>query len=134
MQKIFILVFLLFPSLVFADDDLIGKKFLCTKLLWGFEFISSDKVNVISTDLNKITNVKKYFYETNSQLSYINLYLNQKNIRDAVFSIHQQTFRVDIWTMTSGGNTSREIIPAGFCEEVKINDMIKYIEYLKNHT
>ena len=117
MQKIFILVFLLFPSLVFADDDLIGKKFLCTKLLWGFEFISSDKVNVIS-----------------SQLSYINLYLNQKNIRDAVFSIHQQTFRVDIWTMTSGGNTSREIIPAGFCEEVKINDMIKYIEYLKNHT
>ena len=33
--------------------------------------------------------------------------------------------------MTSGGNTTREIIPPGFCQEVDIINITKYIEDLK---
>ena len=67
----------------------------------------------------------------NLELSYVNLYLSAKNLKDAVFSIHHQTLRVDIWTMTSGGNTTREFIPAGLCKDVKIDDILSYIEGLK---
>ena len=130
-MKIFIALFVLFSTSLAVGDNLTGKKFLCSKLLWGFEFISSDKVNVISTDINNKTEVKEYYYETDFELPYVNLYLGKKNIRDIVFSIHQQTLRVDIWTMTSGGNTTREIIPEGFCEEVKINNLKDYIKELK---
>tara|TARA_Y100000590_G_scaffold427215_1_gene537100 strand:+ start:800 stop:1186 length:387 start_codon:yes stop_codon:yes gene_type:complete len=123
---------LFFSSSVIAKEDFTGKKFLCSKILWGFEFISFDKVNVISTDINNITNIKEYYYESDSKLPYVNLYLVENKIRNAIFSIHDQTLRVDIWTMTSGGNTTREIIPAGFCEEVKINNMVNHIENMKN--
>ena len=134
MKKLLFIIFLLFSSSVSAAEDLTSKKLLCPKLLWGFEFISSNKVRVFDTDINQKTNIKEYYYETDFELPYVNLYLGKKNIRDIVFSIHQQTLRVDIWTMTSGGNTTREIIPEGFCEEVKINNMVNYIEDLKNHS
>ena len=131
-MKIFLFLFiLLFFSSVVKGEDLIGKKYLCSKLLWGFEFISSDKVNVISTDINNQTNVKEYYYEIDPELPYVNLYLIQNNIKDNIFSIHHQTLRVDIWTMTSGGNTTREIIPEGFCEDVNIDNLLEHIEGLK---
>ena len=101
-------------------------------MLWGFEFVSSNKVNVISTDINNKTNVKQYYYKTHSELPYVNLYLSQNDISDVVFSIHHQTLRVDIWTMTSGGNTTREIIPAGYCKDIKIKNIVNHIEDLKN--
>ncbi len=41
--------------------------------------------------------------------------------------------RVDIWTMTSGGNTTREIIPKGFCEMTNINNLFIHIEKLKTN-
>ena len=132
MKTFLILVVLFFSFSLFAGNDLSGKKFLCSKLLWGFEFISSDKVNVISTDINNITTVSEYYYEIDFELSYVNLYLNKKNRENIVFSIHDKTFRVDVWTMTSGGNTTREIIPAGFCKNIKINDIVAHIEELKN--
>ena len=128
MKKKFLILFLLFLSGSLSGNELVGKKFLCSKLLWGFEFISSEKVNVISTDTNNITKVKEYYYKNDFELSYVNLYLSAKNLKDAVFSIHHQTLRVDIWTMTSGGNTTREFIPAGFCKDVKIDNMLDYIE------
>ena len=131
MKAFFSLFLFLFPSLVFAESDLTGKKFLCVKLLWGFEFVSSDKVNVISTDINNITYLKEYYYEKDSDLPYVNLFLTQQNIRDVVFSINNKTLRVDIWTMTSGGNTTREIIPEGFCEDVNIDNLLEHIEGLK---
>ena len=88
-MKIFLFLFiLLFFSSVVKGEDLIGKKYLCSKLLWGFEFISSDKVNVISTDINNQTNVKEYYYEIDPELPYVNLYLIQNNIKDNIFSIH----------------------------------------------
>ena len=131
MKRIILLVFsffIFFSFNIFADEDLTGKNVLCSDLLWGFEFISSEKVNVISTDTNNITKVKEYYYKNDFELSYVNLYLSAKNLKDAVFSIHHQTLRVDIWTMTSGGNTTREFIPAGFCKDVKIDNMLDYIE------
>ena len=130
MKKTLIILVLFFSLSVFANDNLTGKKFLCSKLLWGFEFISSDKVRVISTDINKKTTFKDYYYEIDSTLPYVNLYLSKKK-RDIILSIHYQTFRVDVWTMTSGGNTTREIIPAGFCKDIKINNMVNHIEDLK---
>tara|TARA_B100001123_G_C14879591_1_gene855411 strand:+ start:56 stop:460 length:405 start_codon:yes stop_codon:yes gene_type:complete len=132
MKILLILFFLLFSPSVFSSDFLKDKKFLCSRVLWGFEFISSDKVNVISTDINNITTVSEYYYEIDFELSYVNLYLNKKNRENIVFSIHDKTFRVDVWTMTSGGNTTREIIPAGFCKNIKINDIVAHIEELKN--
>ena len=133
-NNFYIIIFLIFlspPFYVFGANDLSGKQYLCSKLLWGFEFISPEKVNVISTDINKKTNVKEYYYEKDLELSFINLYLNQENNKNIAFSIHDRTLRVDIWAMTSGGNTLREIIPEYFCEEVQINNMIDYIESLK---
>ena len=114
-----------------VGDDLSGKKILCAKSLWGFDFISSEKVKVISTNYNKKSKVKEYYYKTDALLPYVNIY-QLKNIRNADFSINLKTLRVDIWTMTSGGYTSREIISAGSCEEVKINNMVNHIEDLKD--
>ena len=131
MKKIHIILVLFMLSSSLAADDLKGKKLLCPKLLWGFEFISSEKVNVISTNINNQTSVKQYYYEIDFELSYVNLYLSKNNTKNAVLSIHREKFRVDIWTMTSGGNTTREIIPAGFCKVVKIHNIIEYIESLK---
>ena len=132
MKKTLFLLVLFFSSSLFAKDEFIGKKFLCDKLLWGFEFISSQQVNVISTNINNKTNVKKYYYDIDFDLRYINLYLDNQNTENAVFSIHLDTFRVDVWTMTSGGITTREIIPTGFCEEVEMNEIINYINNKKN--
>jgi len=128
--NIFFIKFLFFAFSAFAGSDFTGKQFICSKLLWGFEFISFDKVNVFSNDINRQTSVKQYYFEQSSDLPFINLYANQEN-RRIIFSIHVQTFRVYIWTMTSGGNTTREIIPEGFCEEVQVNNMLYYIESLK---
>ena len=127
MKKTLFLLLLLLSSLSFAKNEFIERKFLCDKLLWGFDFVSSQQVNVISTDINNKTDVEKYYYEIDSELRYINLYLDKQNTENAVFSIHLDTFRVDIWTMTSGGITTREIIPSGFCKEVEMNDIINYI-------
>ena len=129
--KIIFLTFLFFSFSVCGVNDLIGKKYLCANFLWGFEFFSSDKVNVIRTDINNKSIIQQYYYEKNLELPFINIYLNKGNKEDIIFSIHDPTFRVDIWTMTSGGNTTREIIPEGICEEVKIKNMLHYIEDLK---
>ena len=133
MKIIIITILLLIPSSILAKNDLKGKQYFCSKLLWAFDFISSDKVNVISTDINKQTLVKEYYYEMDTELPYINLYLDKRKIKDLSFSINHQTLRVDIWTMTSGGNTTREIIPEGFCENVKIKNLLSYIENLKTN-
>ena len=113
--------------------NLVGKNILCSDLLWGFEFISSQKVKVINTDINNVTNVREYYYETNSKLPYINIYLTQNQIRDLIYSVHLKTLRVDIWTMTSGGNTTREMIPIGFCEMTNISNILTHIEKLKTN-
>jgi len=132
MKKSIFIIFFLFTSSLYGKNNFEGKKFLCSKLLWGFEFISSEKANIISTNINNETNLNEYYYEIDHELSYINFFLLKKNDRENVFSIDLETFRVDIWTMTSGGNTTREIIPEGFCQEVKINNIVNFIENLKN--
>ena len=136
MKRLILLIFFSFIFLiinVFADENLDGKNILCSDLLWGFEFISSQKVKVINTDINKVTNVREYYYETNSKLPYINIYLIQNQIRDLIYSVHLKTLRVDIWTMTSGGNTTREMIPKGFCEMTNISNILTHIENLKTN-
>ena len=136
MKRVILLIFFSFIFLifnVFADEDLDGKNILCSDLLWGFEFISSQKVKVINTDINNVTNVREYYYETNSKLPYINIYLIQNQIRDLIYSVHLKTLRVDIWTMTSGGNTTREMIPIGFCEMTNISNILTHIENLKTN-
>ena len=136
MKRLILLIFFSFIFLiinVFADENLDGKNILCSDLLWGFEFISSQKVKVINTDINKVTNVREYYYETNSKLPYINIYLIQNQIRDLIYSVHLKTLRVDIWTMTSGGNTTREMIPIGFCEMTNISNILTHIENLKTN-
>ena len=133
MKKIFFLFCFLFSLSIIASEDLIGKNYLCSDLLWGFEFISSQKVKVINTDINNETNFREYYYETDSKLPYINIYLIQNQIRDLIYSVHLKTLRVDIWTMTSGGNTTREIIPKGFCEMTNNSNILMHIEKLKTN-
>tara|TARA_B100000029_G_scaffold502054_1_gene576640 strand:- start:1065 stop:1457 length:393 start_codon:yes stop_codon:yes gene_type:complete len=129
-MKIYLFILLVFfPSLVLSDD-LTGKKILCEEFLWGFDFISSNQVKAITTDYNKVSIVKDYYYSADDYLPYINIY-ETNNINNANFSINRQTLRVDIWTMTAGGYTSREIIPEGFCKDVKINNIENYIKDLK---
>ena len=132
MKKIIFLFCFLFSLSIIASEDLTGKNYLCSDLLWGFEFISSQKVNVIDTDINNKTSIKEYYYKVDSKLSYVNIYIIENNLKNIVYSIHQPTLRVNIWTMTSGGITTREMIPTGFCEYVKINDIFSHIEGLNN--
>ena len=139
MKKIFccyIFISLIFSTLSFASESksLINKKLLCPKLLWGFEFISFDKVKVIETDLNRKTKIIEYNYKTDLELSYINIFINENSLRDRVYSIELNTLRVDIWTMTGGGFTTREMFPIGFCEFVKTNNIFLDIEKLKNNS
>ena len=75
---------------------------MCPALLSGFEFISSNKVKVINTDLNKITTINEY-YDVDLELSYINIFSSENRIRDRVYSIELNSLRVDVWTMTGGG-------------------------------
>ncbi len=133
-KKLFIFIFLIFyssSSIAFTKKDFSNNQLLCPKLLWGFEFISPNKVKVINTDLNKITTINEYYYDVDSELSYINIFLSENNIRDRVYSIELNSLRVDVWAMTGGGFTTREMFPIGLCEFVEINNFLSYIESLK---
>lgn len=117
--------------MTFMNKDLTNNQLFCPNFLWGFEFISSNKVNVINTDLNKKTTITEYYYDVDLNLSYINIFSNSNNIRDRVYSIELNSLRVDVWTMTGGGFTTREMFPIGLCDFVKISDFLSYIETLK---
>ena len=133
-KKLFIFLFVIFyssSSISFTDKDLTNNQLLCTKLLWAFEFISSNRVKVISTNINKITKFTEYYYDVDLKLSYINIFSSKNNIRDRLYSIELNTLRVDVWTMTGGGFTTREMFPNGLCEFVQINNFLSYIESLK---
>ena len=114
-----------------TKKDLTNNQLLCSKLFWGFEFISSNKVKVIETDLNNITKIKEYYYNVDLQLAYINIYDNQNKQRDRVYSIELNTLRIDVWTMTGGGYTMREMFPIGLCEFVEKNNFLSFMESLK---
>ena len=135
-KKLFIYLILLFFSSSYAttNKDLTNQQLLCPKLFWGFDFISSNKVKVIDTDLNNNTTITEYYYDTDLDLSYINIFLSKNNIRDRVYSIELNTLRVDIWTMTGGGFTTREMFPKNLCKFVKTNDIISDIKNLKKNT
>jgi len=133
-KKLFILIFLIFyssSSLTITNKDLTNNQLLCPSLLWGFEFISSNRVKVISTNINKITKFSEYYYDVDLKLSYINIFSSKNNIRDRLYSIELNTLRVDVWTMTGGGFTTREMFPVDLCKFVKINNFLSYIESLK---
>ena len=133
-KKLFIFIFLFFcspSSIAFSKKDFSNIQLLCPTLLWGFEFISSNRVKVINTDLNKITTITEYYYDVDLKLSYINIFSSKNNIRDRVYSIELDSLRVDVWTMTGGGFTTREMFPIGLCEFVKIDNFSSYIETLK---
>ena len=74
-KKLFILIILFFcssSSIAVTKKDFSNNQLLCPTLLWGFEFISSNRVKVINTDLNKITTINEYYYDVDLELSYIN--------------------------------------------------------------
>jgi len=134
MKKLFILIFLFFcspSSIALTKKDFSNNQLLCHGLLSGFEFISSNKVKVINTDLNKITTINEYYYDVDLELSYINIFSSENRIRDRVYSIELNSLRVDVWTMTGGGFTTREMFPIGNCEFVQINNFLSYIDSLK---
>ena len=110
--------------MAFTKDNFSNNQLLCPSLQWGFEFISSNKVNVINTDLNKITTIKEYYYDVDLELSYINIFSSEDSIRDRVYSIELNSLRVDVWTMTGGGFTTREMFPTGLCDFVEINNIL----------
>ena len=133
-KKLFIFIFLFLfssSSIAFTKNNLSNNQLLCPTLLWGFEFISSNRVKVINTDLNKITIINEYYYDVDLELSYINIFSSEDSIRDRVYSIELNSLRVDIWTMTGGGFTTREMFPTGLCDFAEINDILTYIENLK---
>tara|TARA_Y100000768_G_scaffold342202_1_gene287118 strand:- start:178 stop:585 length:408 start_codon:yes stop_codon:yes gene_type:complete len=133
-KKLFILIFLLLCSsfsIAFTKNNLSNNQIFCPKLLWGFEFISSNKVKVFNTDLNKLTTINEYYYDVDLELSYINIFSSKNTIRDRVYSIELKSLRVDVWTMTGGGFTTREMFPIGLCEFVEINNFLTYIKSLK---
>ena len=133
-EKILIFIFLTFyssSSIAFTKTDFSNNQLLCSSFLSGFEFISSNRVKVINTDLNKITSINEYYYEVDLKLSYINIFSNENNIRDRVYSIELTSLRVDVWTMTGGGFTTREMFPIGLCKFIKINNFLSYINSLK---
>ena len=125
------LFFYSFSSIALTKNNFSNNQILCPTLLWGFEFISSNKVKVINTDLNNITSINNYYYDVDLELSYINIFSNENNIRDRVYSIELNSLRVDVWTMTGGGFTTREMFPIGLCKFVEINNFLSYIESLK---
>ena len=133
-QKLFVIIFILLYSslsIAFTKNNLLSNQLLCPTLLWGFEFISSNRVKVINTDLNNVTSINEYYYDVDLELSYINIFSNKNSIRDRVYSIELNSLRVDVWTMTGGGFTTREMFPIGLCKFVKINNFLSYIESLK---
>ena len=133
-KKIFIFIFLIFyssSSIAFTKKEFSNKQLLCSSLLSGFEFISSNRVKVIATDINKITTINEYYYDVDLKLSYINIFSNEDNIRDRVYSIELNSLRVDVWSMTGGGFTTREMFPIGLCDFVGISNFLSYTEDLK---
>ena len=109
-KKLFIFIFLIFyssSSIAFTKKDFSNNQLLCPKLLWGFEFISPNKVKVINTDLNKITTINEYYYDVDSELSYINIFLSENNIRDRVYSIELNSIESSLasisFTMDNAG-------------------------------
>ncbi len=133
-KKLIIFISLIFYtslSMAFSKKDFTNNQLLCPTLLWGFEFISSNRVKVINTDINKITTITEYYYDVDLNLSYINIFSSENNIRDRVYSIEINSLRVDIWTMTGGGFTTREMFPIGLCKFVEISNLLSYIESLK---
>ena len=56
---------------------------------------------------------------------------SKNNIRDRLYSIELNSLRVDVWAMTGGGFTTREMFPIGLCEFVEINNFLSYIDSLK---
>ena len=133
-QKLIIIIFLLLNtsiSIAFTNNNLTNNQLLCPKLLWGFEFISSNRVKVIDTDLNNITSINEYYYDVDLELSYINIFSSENNIRDRVYSIELNSLRVDVWTMTGGGFTTREMFPIGLCKFVEIDYFLSFLENLK---
>ena len=129
-KKSFIILFLLLyssSSIAFTKKDFSNNQILCPTLLWGFEFISSNKVRVINTDLNKVTSINEYFYDVDMKLQYINILSRANNLRDRIYSVELNTLRVDVWAMTGGGFTTREMFPIGFCEFVEISNILSYI-------
>ena len=133
-QKLFIFIFLFFSSsssIAFTKNNFSNNQLLCPTLLWGFEFISSNRVKVINTDLNKITTINEYYYDVDIELSYINIFSSENSIRDRVYSIELNSLRVDVWTMTGGGFTTREMFPTGLCDLEEINNVLTYLESLK---
>ena len=133
-KKLFILIFLFFfssSSIAITKKDFSNNQLFCPTLLSGFEFISSNRVKVINTDINKITTINEYYYDVDLELSYINIFSNENNIRDRLYSIELNSLRVDVWAMTGGGFTTREMFPIGLCEFVEINNFLSYIESLK---
>ena len=134
MKKLFILIFLFFcspSSIALTKKDFSNNQLLCHGLLSGFEFISSNKVKVINTDLNKITTINEYYYDVDLEVAYINIFSSENRIRDRVYSIELNSLRVDVWTMTGGGFTTREMFPIGNCEFVQINNLLSYVDSLK---
>ena len=132
--KICIFIFLIFyssSSIAFTKKDFSNKQLLCSSLLSGFEFISSNRVKVINTDHNKITSINEYYYEVDLKLSYINIFSNENSIRDRVYSIELNSLRVDVWTMTGGGFTTREMFPMGLCKFIIVDNLLSYINNLK---
>ncbi len=87
---------------------------------------------MIETDLNKKTSINEYFYDTDLDLSFINIFQSENNIRDRVYSIEINNLRVDVWTMTGGGFTTREMFPMGLCEFVNDGDIYSQIQNLKS--
>ena len=133
-RKLFIFIILFFfssLSMATTKKNLSNNQLLCPTLQWGFEFFSSDRVKVINTDLNKITTINEYFYDVDLELSFINIFSSKNRVRDRVYSIELNTLRVDVWAMTGGGFTTREMFPIGLCKFVKINNFLSYIESLK---
>ena len=128
---IFIFLLCLSSSKAFTENSLLDNQILCPSLQWGFEFKSSNKVKVINTDLNKITTIDEYNFEVDLELSYINIFFEENKKRNRVYSIELNSLRVDVWSMTGGGFTAREMFPIGLCKFVEINDYISYIENLK---
>ena len=134
MNKLFIFIFLLLcasSSLAFTKNNLLNNQLLCPKLFWGFEFISSNRVKVIKTNLNKVTTINEYYYDIDLELSYINIFSSIDTVRDRVYSIELNSLRVDVWTMTGGGFTTREMFPIGICKFVEIENLLSYVENLK---
>ena len=133
-RKLFILIFLFFfvsSSIAFTKNNFSNNQLICPTLYWGFEFISSNRVKVLKTDLNKVTSINEYYYDVDLKLSYINIFSNENSIRDRVYSIELNSLRVDVWTMTGGGFTTREMFPIGLCRFVEIENFLSYIESLK---